>query len=72
METQEMYNKGQNLNSECGINNYRTESAIYTSGRNQDRSQVLRIQYNQQNLMSDNYYRKPSRNNCGVEREWNK
>jgi hypothetical protein len=69
METQEMYNKGQSLNSKHGINNCRIESARYTSRRNQDRSHILRIQYNQPNPVSDNYYRRPRRNNHGVERE---
>jgi hypothetical protein len=44
IETQEMYNKGQSLNSKRGISNYRTESAQYTNGRNKDRSQVRQIQ----------------------------
>jgi hypothetical protein len=61
MQTQELYNKGQNQNSKCGTNNNSTESSRYTCGRNQNQSQVRGIQY-QQNPAREHYYRRPRRN----------
>jgi hypothetical protein len=68
METQELYNKGQNQNSKRGTNNHSTEPSRYTSGRNQNQREVRGIQY-QQNPAREHYYRRSRRNNYTVERE---
>jgi hypothetical protein len=69
METQELYNKGQNQNLKRGINNNNsTESSRYTSGRNLNQREVRGIQY-QQNPARERDYRRPRRNNYIVEKE---